>query len=70
MVDILHAGAKGLTFFFALRQAVYLCLTCPEARGLCAACSIACHTDHEQIELCVTTFKSYFYFIPMQFLCT
>ncbi|KAJ7100671.1 hypothetical protein B0H15DRAFT_919883 [Mycena belliarum] len=34
-----------------IRQAVYLCLTCPEARGLCAACSIACHTDHNQIEL-------------------
>ncbi|KAF8956579.1 hypothetical protein BDZ97DRAFT_1671410 [Flammula alnicola] len=34
-----------------LRQAVYLCLTCPEARGLCSACSVACHTDHEQIEL-------------------
>ncbi|KAF8201219.1 hypothetical protein K438DRAFT_1821619 [Mycena galopus ATCC 62051] len=35
----------------AVRQAVYLCLTCPEARGLCSACSIACHTDHNQIEL-------------------
>ncbi|KAJ6504117.1 hypothetical protein C8R47DRAFT_1038371 [Mycena vitilis] len=35
----------------SLRQAVYLCLTCPEARGLCSACSIACHTDHNQIEL-------------------
>ncbi|KAJ7883417.1 hypothetical protein B0H14DRAFT_3432873 [Mycena olivaceomarginata] len=34
-----------------VRQAVYLCLTCPEARGLCSACSIACHTDHDQIEL-------------------
>ncbi|KAJ7705439.1 hypothetical protein B0H17DRAFT_973989 [Mycena rosella] len=34
-----------------VRQAVYLCLTCPEARGLCSACSIACHTDHNQIEL-------------------
>ncbi|KAF8228424.1 hypothetical protein L208DRAFT_1403929 [Tricholoma matsutake] len=34
-----------------LRQAVYLCLTCSDARGLCGACSIACHTDHEQIEL-------------------
>ncbi|PPQ88175.1 hypothetical protein CVT25_005140 [Psilocybe cyanescens] len=33
------------------RQAVYLCTTCPEARGLCAACSVACHTDHEQVEL-------------------
>lgn len=35
----------------ATRQAVYLCLSCPEARGLCSACSIACHTDHDQIEL-------------------
>ncbi|KAJ7750391.1 hypothetical protein DFH07DRAFT_887939 [Mycena maculata] len=34
-----------------VRQAVYLCLTCPEALGICAACSIACHTDHNQIEL-------------------
>ncbi|KAK7436687.1 hypothetical protein VKT23_018942 [Stygiomarasmius scandens] len=34
-----------------LRQAIYLCLTCPEARGICSACSVACHTDHEQIEL-------------------
>ncbi|KAF5366569.1 hypothetical protein D9758_008982 [Tetrapyrgos nigripes] len=34
-----------------LRQALYLCLTCPEARGICSACSISCHTDHEQIEL-------------------
>ena len=39
-----------------IRQAVYLCLTCtpPGAdtpRGICSACSIACHTDHEQLEL-------------------
>ncbi|KAJ7176710.1 hypothetical protein C8R46DRAFT_943765 [Mycena filopes] len=34
-----------------VRQAIYLCLTCPEPRGLCSACSIACHTDHNQIEL-------------------
>jgi E3 ubiquitin-protein ligase UBR7 len=34
-----------------IRQAVYLCLTCPEQRGICSACSIACHTEHEQIEL-------------------
>ena len=48
-----------------IRQAVYLCLTCtPPAssssstsesttspRGICSACSIACHTDHEQLEL-------------------
>ncbi|KAF8066739.1 hypothetical protein FPV67DRAFT_1204345 [Lyophyllum atratum] len=34
-----------------IRQAVYLCLACPEARGLCSACSVACHTDHDQIEL-------------------
>ncbi|KAH7922543.1 hypothetical protein BV22DRAFT_1094441 [Leucogyrophana mollusca] len=35
----------------ALRQAVYLCLTCAAPRGICSSCSIACHTDHEQIEL-------------------
>ncbi|KAJ3720403.1 hypothetical protein EV361DRAFT_887810 [Lentinula raphanica] len=34
-----------------LRQAVYLCLTCAETSGICSACSIACHTNHEQIEL-------------------
>ena len=41
-----------------LRQAVYLCLTCTPPgsstvppRGICSACSIACHTDHEQLEL-------------------
>ncbi|KAH7915581.1 hypothetical protein BJ138DRAFT_1141652 [Hygrophoropsis aurantiaca] len=34
-----------------LRQAVYLCLTCALPRGICSSCSIACHTDHEQIEL-------------------
>ncbi|KAI0360670.1 hypothetical protein OH77DRAFT_1556884 [Trametes cingulata] len=40
-----------------IRQAVYLCLTCVRAspssppRGICSACSIACHTDHEQLEL-------------------
>jgi E3 ubiquitin-protein ligase UBR7 len=37
-----------------LRQAVFLCLTCSsnsERRGICSACSIACHTDHEQLEL-------------------
>ncbi|KAI0746784.1 hypothetical protein C8Q80DRAFT_1235669 [Daedaleopsis nitida] len=41
-----------------IRQAVYLCLTCTpsssadqEPRGICSACSIACHTDHEQLEL-------------------
>ncbi|KAF8880534.1 hypothetical protein BD779DRAFT_1548779 [Infundibulicybe gibba] len=34
-----------------IRQAVYLCLTCAVPRGLCSACSIACHTNHDQIEL-------------------
>ncbi|KAI4525263.1 hypothetical protein K525DRAFT_191949 [Schizophyllum commune Loenen D] len=34
-----------------IRQPVYLCQTCPEAKGVCASCSIACHADHEQIEL-------------------
>lgn len=34
-----------------IRQAVYLCLTCATPRGICSSCSIACHTDHEQIEL-------------------
>ncbi|EMD36427.1 hypothetical protein CERSUDRAFT_156081 [Gelatoporia subvermispora B] len=34
-----------------IRQSVYLCLTCAVPRGICSACSIACHTDHEQLEL-------------------
>ncbi|KZT25885.1 hypothetical protein NEOLEDRAFT_1132888 [Neolentinus lepideus HHB14362 ss-1] len=40
-----------------LRQAVYLCLTCKlndpdvQPKGICSACSVACHTDHEQLEL-------------------
>ncbi|KAI0030910.1 hypothetical protein K488DRAFT_19702, partial [Vararia minispora EC-137] len=34
-----------------LRQPVYLCRTCAVPRGLCAACSIACHASHEQLEL-------------------
>ncbi|KAH9950773.1 hypothetical protein B0H21DRAFT_721604 [Amylocystis lapponica] len=34
-----------------IRQAVYLCITCGEYRGICSSCSIACHTDHEQLEL-------------------
>ncbi|EGN94427.1 hypothetical protein SERLA73DRAFT_114653 [Serpula lacrymans var. lacrymans S7.3] len=34
-----------------IRQAVYLCITCASPRGICSSCSIACHTDHEQIEL-------------------
>ena len=34
-----------------IRQAVYLCRTCNTRRGICSACSIACHTDHEQLEL-------------------
>ncbi|EIM83733.1 uncharacterized protein STEHIDRAFT_170246 [Stereum hirsutum FP-91666 SS1] len=34
-----------------IRQSIYLCLTCALPRGICSACSIACHTDHEQLEL-------------------
>ncbi|KAF9223157.1 hypothetical protein BS17DRAFT_755026 [Gyrodon lividus] len=34
-----------------IKQAVYLCLTCASPRGICSSCSIACHTDHEQVEL-------------------
>lgn len=34
-----------------LRQSVYLCLTCALPLGICSSCSIACHTDHEQLEL-------------------
>jgi E3 ubiquitin-protein ligase UBR7 len=34
-----------------LRQQVHLCITCNEIRGLCGACSVSCHPDHQQIEL-------------------
>ncbi|CAL1710926.1 unnamed protein product [Somion occarium] len=34
-----------------IKQAVYWCVTCKETRGVCSACSVACHTDHEQVEL-------------------
>ncbi|KXN82937.1 Protein mlo2 [Leucoagaricus sp. SymC.cos] len=57
--DLLREAAEALPHQFSqctyplghLRQAVYLCLTCPEDRGICSACSIACHTNHEQVEL-------------------
>ncbi|KAF9527218.1 hypothetical protein CPB83DRAFT_856573 [Crepidotus variabilis] len=57
--ELLREAAEALPHSFSqctfdkgsLKQAVYLCLNCPEARGLCSACSIACHTDHEQVEL-------------------
>lgn len=34
-----------------IKQALYWCVTCAEPRGICSACSVACHTDHEQVEL-------------------
>jgi hypothetical protein len=34
-----------------IRQNVYLCKTCNTPRGICAPCSVACHTDHDQVEL-------------------
>ncbi|KZO90817.1 hypothetical protein CALVIDRAFT_558499 [Calocera viscosa TUFC12733] len=34
-----------------IRQPVFLCLSCQSPHGICAACSIACHGDHEQVEL-------------------
>ncbi|KAH0579006.1 hypothetical protein H2248_003176 [Termitomyces sp. 'cryptogamus'] len=57
--DLLQEAALALPHEFSkctyslghIRQAVYLCLTCSVERGICSACSIACHTDHEQIEL-------------------
>ncbi|EED82258.1 predicted protein [Postia placenta Mad-698-R] len=57
--SLVQAAAEALPHQFSqcthalghIRQAVYLCLTCAVPRGICAACSIACHTDHEQLEL-------------------
>ncbi|KAF7798074.1 hypothetical protein EIP86_009288 [Pleurotus ostreatoroseus] len=56
---LLEEAAEALPHSFSqctyhlgyIRQAVYLCHTCGEKRGICSACSIACHTDHEQLEL-------------------
>ncbi|KIJ62258.1 hypothetical protein HYDPIDRAFT_114743 [Hydnomerulius pinastri MD-312] len=57
--DLLQEAALALPHEFSrctfslgpIRQAVYLCLTCATPRGICSSCSIACHTDHEQVEL-------------------
>ena len=57
--SLLQQAAEALPHSFSqctyskgyIRQAVYLCLTCANPRGICSACSIACHTDHEQLEL-------------------
>ena len=57
--SLLQEAAEALPHSFSqcthhlgyIRQAVYLCQTCGEQRGICSACSIACHTDHEQLEL-------------------
>ncbi|KAI0946547.1 hypothetical protein AcW1_009984 [Taiwanofungus camphoratus] len=56
---LVQAAAEALPHQFSqctytlghIRQAVYLCLSCREPRGICSACSIACHGDHEQVEL-------------------
>ncbi|TDL20271.1 hypothetical protein BD410DRAFT_791045 [Rickenella mellea] len=57
--ELIQEAAEALPHQFSdctynlgyIRQAVYLCLTCRLPRGICSACSIACHTDHEQVEL-------------------
>ncbi|MBW0495721.1 hypothetical protein O181_035436 [Austropuccinia psidii MF-1] len=44
-----------------LRQSIYSCLTCNPIgdgdshvrAGLCVACSVSCHVDHQLVELCV-----------------
>jgi E3 ubiquitin-protein ligase UBR7 len=46
-----HSFAACTYALGALRQPVYWCRTCAVPRGICAACSVACHTDHEQLEL-------------------
>ena len=56
---LVEEAAEALPFQFNqctynlghIRQAVYLCTTCGVPRGICSACSVACHTDHEQLEL-------------------
>ncbi|XP_022116668.2 putative E3 ubiquitin-protein ligase UBR7 isoform X2 [Pieris rapae] len=52
---------KNCTFFmgYIKRQAIYACMTCnPDAKddpskraGVCLACSLKCHEDHELVEL-------------------
>lgn len=57
--NLIHEASEALPHQFStctyslgyIRQAVYLCLTCNLERGICSSCSIACHTDHEQLEL-------------------
>ncbi|GAA5880426.1 hypothetical protein JCM1840_007693 [Sporobolomyces johnsonii] len=34
-----------------IRQPLYACLTCLNNRAVCAACSIACHGEHDLVEL-------------------
>ncbi|KAF8306059.1 hypothetical protein DL93DRAFT_2028668, partial [Clavulina sp. PMI_390] len=46
-----HSFEKCTYLMGPIRQAVYWCKTCAEPRGICSACSIACHGDHEQVEL-------------------
>lgn len=58
-VSLLQEASEALPHQFSqctydlgyIRQAVYLCRTCSQRRGICSACSIACHPDHEQLEL-------------------
>ncbi|KAL4247816.1 E3 ubiquitin-protein ligase UBR7 [Abortiporus biennis] len=57
--NLVQEAAEALPFEFSqctyslgyIRQAVYLCHTCGETRGVCSACSVSCHTNHEQLEL-------------------
>ncbi|EPQ51221.1 hypothetical protein GLOTRDRAFT_81366 [Gloeophyllum trabeum ATCC 11539] len=59
--SLVSAAAEALPHAFTacthplgpVRQAIYLCLSCEpgKPKGVCAACSIACHADHEQLEL-------------------
>lgn len=57
--ELEEEAARALPFSFSqctyplgyIRQAVYLCITCDSQRGICSSCSIACHTNHEQLEL-------------------
>ncbi|KAI6026601.1 hypothetical protein BKA83DRAFT_4245427 [Pisolithus microcarpus] len=46
-----HEFSKCTYDMGPIRQAVHLCLTCAVPRGICSSCSVACHTDHEQVEL-------------------
>lgn len=50
-LSIPHQFSSCTYYLGYIRQPVHFCKTCATPRGFCAACSVACHHDHEQVEL-------------------